>query len=74
MDIIKEIQNGLDASFSSQNLVIEPDRRIALQKAYRAMSENDILLVAGKGHENTQTDRNGTHHFSDQEELRKLND
>ena len=35
-------------------VTVEPDRAIAIHRAIRAAGPGDIVLVAGKGHENWQ--------------------
>jgi len=56
--------------------VLEPDRRKAIAKSLKEASNGDIVLIAGKGHERTQTTREGVFPFDDfevaREELRKL--
>ncbi len=37
--------------FRSQNHLIEPDRRRAIEKAIEMKGEEDLILIAGKGHE-----------------------
>ena len=66
MDIIREIESGIPAG---TRYLVEPDRAKAIALAVREARENDILLVAGKGHETWQETRDGKHHFSDVEIL-----
>lgn len=48
------------------------DRRQALRAAVMMAKENDIILVAGKGHEKYQEINGVKHHFDDMEEIAKL--
>ena len=48
------------------------DRRQAIRTAVMMSHENDIILVAGKGHEKYQDINGVKHHFDDVEELQKL--
>jgi UDP-N-acetylmuramoyl-L-alanyl-D-glutamate--2,6-diaminopimelate ligase len=43
------------------------DRRKAIQTAVKALKPGDVLLVAGKGHEDYQIVGATKHHFSDHE-------
>jgi len=56
--------------------VLEPDRRKAIAKAVGEAKSGDIVLIAGKGHERTQTTREGVFPFDDfevaREELQRL--
>ncbi|MBI3377869.1 MAG: UDP-N-acetylmuramoyl-L-alanyl-D-glutamate--2,6-diaminopimelate ligase [Nitrospirae bacterium] len=63
MEIIKEIEKGA----LRMNYTIEPDREKAIQKAVEAAEEGDILLIAGKGHEDYQEIKGLRHKFSDME-------
>jgi UDP-N-acetylmuramoyl-L-alanyl-D-glutamate--2,6-diaminopimelate ligase len=49
-DIINGMQSGLIASNTTQ-IQIEKDRESAIQKMISQLTENDLLLIAGKGHE-----------------------
>jgi UDP-N-acetylmuramoyl-L-alanyl-D-glutamate--2,6-diaminopimelate ligase len=55
---------------------LEPDRRKAIAKGLSDAQAGDIVLIAGKGHERTQTTREGVFPFDDfevaREELQKL--
>lgn len=67
MDIIKEIESGAVRN----NYIVEPDREKAIRKAVEMAKEGDILLVAGKGHEDYQEVQGIRHRFSDREILMK---
>jgi UDP-N-acetylmuramoyl-L-alanyl-D-glutamate--2,6-diaminopimelate ligase len=45
--------------------VVEPDRRKAIARALTEARAGDIVLLAGKGHERTQTTRDGVFPFDD---------
>lgn len=45
--------------------IVELDRRLAIQKAIEMASENDIILIAGKGHETSQIFAHKTIEFDD---------
>lgn len=51
-------------------VVIEADRHRAIQRAIHSARENDIVLVAGKGHEDYQEVAGVRHPFSDMQEVR----
>ena len=48
------------------------DRRQAIKTAYKLSKEGDIILIAGKGHENYQEINGVRSHFDDLEEITKL--
>ena len=50
--IIDEIQSGLKEGFEADIIL---DRGLAIQTAITTLNEDECLLIAGKGHENTQT-------------------
>ena len=49
--IIKEVEEGV---IDHSKLIVEPDRRTAIKQAVEMAHENDILIIAGKGHETNQ--------------------
>lgn len=49
-----------------------PDRRMAIKLAYDSAGKGDIILCAGKGHEDYQVLKTGKVHFDDREEFEKL--
>ncbi|MCE5195302.1 MAG: UDP-N-acetylmuramoyl-L-alanyl-D-glutamate--2,6-diaminopimelate ligase [Nitrospiraceae bacterium] len=67
IEIINEIEKGM----TKKNYLIEPDRRKAIKKAVSMAEKNDILLIAGKGHEDYQEIKGIRHKFSDREEAEK---
>ncbi|MCX7637737.1 MAG: UDP-N-acetylmuramoyl-L-alanyl-D-glutamate--2,6-diaminopimelate ligase [Cyclobacteriaceae bacterium] len=71
MDIIREMQSGITPSESRKTLVI-PDREEAIKTACLMAKENDIVLVAGKGHETYQEIKGVKHPFDDREVLKRM--
>ncbi len=61
------------AGFSSQAHVIkEPNRRLAIKAAIKSAGAEDIVLIAGKGHEKYQEINGERSYFSDAEEASRL--
>ena len=52
-DIIKDITVGFENP-DSPTIIIEPNRKKAIELAINAAGKNDIILIAGKGHETHQ--------------------
>ncbi len=69
--IIKEIEAGVEAQNFSKYMSV-PDRREAVKMAIKFAEPGDIVLVAGKGHENYQEINGTKHHFDDQEVIEEL--
>ncbi|MCD4776427.1 MAG: UDP-N-acetylmuramoyl-L-alanyl-D-glutamate--2,6-diaminopimelate ligase [Candidatus Aegiribacteria sp.] len=65
--IINEIIAGLDSGLSD-NVIVEPDRRTAIRSAIGIAESGDVVIVAGKGHENYQILGKKRIHFDDREE------
>ena len=63
--ILDEIEPGLKAS--GVRYTIEPDRAAAIALALSAAQPNDVVLIAGKGHEKEQILATGTIPFDDAE-------
>ncbi|WP_423201079.1 UDP-N-acetylmuramoyl-L-alanyl-D-glutamate--2,6-diaminopimelate ligase [Corticibacter populi] len=69
LDIISQIEAGL-APQQRAGVRTEPDRRRAILAAVAAAAEPDVVLVAGKGHEDYQDVQGVRRHFSDLEEAK----
>jgi UDP-N-acetylmuramoyl-L-alanyl-D-glutamate--2,6-diaminopimelate ligase len=70
-DIIKEIEAGVEPQNYSKYTSI-PDRRDAIKMAIKFAEPKDIILVAGKGHENYQEINGERVHFDDKETVLEL--
>jgi UDP-N-acetylmuramyl-tripeptide synthetase len=66
MDIIRDVLTGM----SLDGCVVEPDREKAITLAIREAGEEDIVLIAGKVHEDYQIFASGTIRFDDREVAR----
>lgn len=69
--IIKDMEAGLSASDLEHTLSIT-DRFQAIKTAVTLAKKGDVILVAGKGHENYQDVEGTKHHFDDKEKLEEL--
>ena len=70
-DIINDMLAGLDAKQMKKVLTIA-DRREAIRAAAMMAQKGDVILIAGKGHEDYQEIKGVKHHFDDREEVRKI--
>jgi UDP-N-acetylmuramoyl-L-alanyl-D-glutamate--2,6-diaminopimelate ligase len=68
MGIFTEIKSGISGS----NFVVIPDREKAIRAGLQILKEHEILLIAGKGHEDTQTIGSKVLKFNDAEVVQKL--
>ena len=68
-DIINDMLAGLSAQ-QMKKVVSIVDRREAIKTACMMAEKGDVILVAGKGHEDYQDVKGVKHHFDDREELR----
>lgn len=71
MDILEQMRKGVPPLDYKKTVVIE-DRREAIKKAGEEANPEDIILIAGKGHENYQEIKGVKHHFDDKEELLEI--
>ncbi len=70
-DIIRDMAAGLDASDMKRTICIT-DRAQAIKTATMLAKKGDVILVAGKGHEDYQEVKGVKHHFDDREKLREI--
>jgi len=65
--IIDEVLTGLSPS-ARRTAVVEPDRQSAIRRIIADAEAGDVVLIAGKGHENYQIIGTQKRHFDDVEE------
>jgi len=69
----QQIITDILAGFKSVNdVIVEPDRGKAIEYIKEIASDNDVVVIAGKGHEDYQILNDRTIHFDDREEARKV--
>ena len=69
--IITDIIAGLK-SVNPDKVTVEPDRGHAIALLKDIAENNDVVVIAGKGHEDYQILKDRTIHFDDREEARKV--
>ena len=70
-DIINDMVGGLDAK-QMRKVVTIVDRREAIRTACMMAQKGDVVLIAGKGHEDYQEIQGVKHHFDDREVVREI--
>lgn len=70
-DIINDMLAGLDKE-QMKKVVSIVDRKEAIRTACMMAQKGDVILVAGKGHEDYQEIKGVKHHFDDKEVLREI--
>ena len=70
-DIINDMLEGLDAK-QMRKVVTIVDRREAIRTACMMAQKGDVVLIAGKGHEDYQEIQGVKHHFDDKEVVREI--
>lgn len=66
--IINDVVKGV---VDKSTYYVEADREKAIEKAVSLAKENDIIFIAGKGHETYQIIGKEKHHFDDREMVQK---
>ncbi len=69
--IISDIMTGIK-TVDTKRIFVEPDRRQAIKFLKTISNPDDVIVIAGKGHEDYQILKNETIHFDDREEARKV--
>ena len=72
-DIINDMLEGLNKDDMKKVLSIV-DRKEAIRTACMLAQSSDVVLVAGKGHENYQDIKGVKHHFDDKEVIKEIFD
>jgi len=70
-DIIQDMVAGLTPSDMEKTICIT-DRTQAIKTATMLAKRGDVILIAGKGHEDYQDIKGVKHHFDDREKLREI--
>lgn len=70
-EIIKDMLAGLDTDDMKKTLSIT-DRKEAIRTACMLAEKGDVILIAGKGHENYQEIKGVKHHFDDKEVVKEF--
>ena len=70
-DIINDMLAGLDAK-QMKKVVSIVDRKEAIKTACMLAQKGDVILIAGKGHEDYQEIKGVKHHFDDREVVREI--
>jgi UDP-N-acetylmuramoyl-L-alanyl-D-glutamate--2,6-diaminopimelate ligase len=70
-DILRDMMDGLTEEQQRGTLTII-DRREAIKTACALAQPGDVILIAGKGHEDYQEIKGVKHHFDDKEEVEQL--
>ncbi|MEC5165172.1 UDP-N-acetylmuramoyl-L-alanyl-D-glutamate--2,6-diaminopimelate ligase [Flavobacterium sp. PL11] len=70
-DIINEMEKGV-APQNFKKLLTITDRKQAITTACQLAQANDIILIAGKGHENYQEIKGQRYHFDDMETVKEI--
>src|SRR5574344_47600 len=69
--IIRDVIAGVN-SVNTEDVIVEPDRGSAIMLLKSIADNNDVVVIAGKGHEDYQILKTKTIHFDDREEARKV--
>ena len=69
--ILNEMEAGLNSA-AKRKYVSIVDRKQAIKTAVSMASAEDIVLIAGKGHEKYQEIKGVKHHFDDKEMLKEM--
>ena len=70
MDIINDIITGIKKA--DGEYVVVPDRKEAIKYAIVIANDGDVIVLAGKGHEDYQEIEGVKHHFNDREEVERI--
>lgn len=69
-DILHDMEAGLETDEARRKTLSIIDRREAIRAAVALAGDGDVVLIAGKGHEDYQEVKGVKHHFDDREEVK----
>ena len=69
--IISDIMTGIK-TVDTHRIFVEADRGVAIKFLKSISNPEDVIVIAGKGHEDYQILKNETIHFDDREEAKKV--
>ena len=70
--IVKEIEEGIKKTSNRYECIV--DRTEAIRKAIKMANKNDIVVLAGKGHETYQEINHEKHHYDEREIISQIID
>ncbi len=70
--IVKEIEEGIKKTNARYECIV--DRTEAIKKAIKMANKNDIIVLAGKGHETYQEINHEKHHYDEREIIKQVID
>jgi UDP-N-acetylmuramoyl-L-alanyl-D-glutamate--2,6-diaminopimelate ligase len=70
--ILEDIETGLTGRRRGEDYIVIADRREAIQRSIETAQAGDLVMIAGKGHEDYQIVGTEKHHFDDREIARDL--
>lgn len=70
--IIEDVLQGMDTNNMNESLFVEVDRRKAFERAIQSAHPEDVIIVAGKGHEDYQVVGEEKVQFSDADVLKEI--
>ena len=68
-EILRDMEAGLDTDELRSRAISITDRHEAIRHAAATAQKGDVILIAGKGHEDYQEVCGVKHHFDDREEI-----
>jgi UDP-N-acetylmuramoyl-L-alanyl-D-glutamate--2,6-diaminopimelate ligase len=71
LQIIQDMEEGLPVAYKRKYIAIA-DRKEAIKTAISLAKPDDIVLIAGKGHEKYQEIKGVKHHFDDKEVVKEM--
>lgn len=71
-DILADMRAGVADSALAARTLVNADRREAIRMAAALARKGDVILIAGKGHEDYQEIKGVKHHFDDREVVKEI--